>query len=185
MELIEAVYTRHSINTVKPDAVPREMVEQLLAAAVQAPNHYHVRPWRFVVLSGAGLGRLGDVMAQSLKKKNPDLPEEALAKEREKALRAPLMIVVGVDKPADPRVIDAENHSAAAAATQNLLLAAHALGLGAKWRTGPAAYDEDVKRFLGFEPDQEIIAMLYIGYPDRDYPVPERESFADRTTWIE
>ncbi len=185
MELIEAIFTRHSVDKLLPDAVPQEVIEQLLAAAVQAPNHYRVRPWRFVVLRGEALGRLGDVMAQVLKKRIPEAPDAALVKEREKALRAPLMIVVGVEKPADERVIEAENHSAAAAAAQNLILAAHALGLGAKWRTGQTAYDEDIKQFLGFEPDQQIVAMLYIGYPEKETPVPPREDFADRTLWME
>ncbi len=185
MELMEAVFTRHSVDKVRPDPVPRDLVEQLLSAAVQAPNHYKVRPWRFVVLSGEALERLGEKMAQALKKRNPEAPEATLVKESEKALRAPLMIVVGVDKPADERVIEAENHSAAAAAAQNILLAAHALGLGAKWRTGPPAYDEDIKRFLGFEADQQIVAMLYIGYPEKETPVPVRESFADRTVWMD
>ncbi|MEO5887928.1 MAG: nitroreductase family protein, partial [Anaerolineales bacterium] len=49
MEVFEAIYHRHSQKKVKPDALPRALIEKLLDAAVQAPNHYKVRPWRFVV----------------------------------------------------------------------------------------------------------------------------------------
>jgi nitroreductase len=52
------------------------------------------------------------------------------------------------------------------------------------WRTGPAARDPEVKKFLGFEPDQELIGFIYIGYPDLMLPVVERLSFEDRTTWL-
>ena len=52
MELFEAIYGRRSVGKVKPDALPREVVEKLLSAAAQAPNHYKVSPWRFVVLTG-------------------------------------------------------------------------------------------------------------------------------------
>jgi len=58
MDLMEAIYNRHSIPKVKPDPIPHELVEKLLAAAVQAPNHHRVRPWRFVILTGAARHRL-------------------------------------------------------------------------------------------------------------------------------
>ena len=64
MELLTAIHTRHSIPRVRPDPVPQALVERLLAAAVQAPNHHHNRPWRFVVLSGAARERLGEAMAR-------------------------------------------------------------------------------------------------------------------------
>jgi nitroreductase len=73
---------------------------------------------------------------------------------------------------------------ATAAACQNLLLAAHDLGLAAKWRTGDPAFDPQVKQFLGFEPDQHLIAFLYIGYPEQESDPIERTSFEDRTVWM-
>jgi len=185
MELFEAIYTRQSIGKVKPDPVPRELIEKMLAAAVQAPNHYHVRPWRFVVLTGAGRERLGEVMAQSARKRNPDAREEALAAERAKPLRSPALIAVGVDKPGGPKVVEVENICAAAAATHNLLLAARALGLVTYWRTGPAATDPDVKAFLGFAPDQHIIGFIYVGYPFAEPGQVQRPGPEDRTVWME
>jgi nitroreductase len=185
MDTLETILTRHSIAKVKPDPVAHETIEKLLQAAVQAPNHYRVRPWRFVVLTGKSREALGEVMALSLKRKNPDMPEAGLELERAKPLRAPVLIAVGVDKPVDPRVLEIENICAAAAAAENLLLAAHAVGLGAMWRTGPAARDPEVKKFLGFEPDQQIISFIYIGYPDLAAPLAERPSYEDRTIWMD
>jgi nitroreductase len=186
---LDAIHTRQSISRVKPDPVPRETIEKLLSAAVQAPNHYKVRPWRFVVMTGSSRERLGEVMAQAFLDKFPDLPPDvqakALEKERSKPLRSPVLIAVGVDKPVESKVVEIENVCATAAACQNLLLAAHALGLAAKWRTGDPARDSKVKRFLGFEPDQHLIAFLYIGYPEREAEPFERPSFEDRTVWMD
>ena len=100
-------------------------------------------------------------------------------------LRAPVVIAVGVDKPAEAKVLEIENVCAAAAATQNLLLAAHALGLGAKWRTDIWARDAKVKEFLGFDADQLIIGFIYLGYPEFESEPMPRPSFEDRTVWIE
>ena len=185
MDAMEAILTRHSVAKVKPDPIPRELIEKLLHAAVQAPNHYRVRPWRFVVMTGKSREALGEVMAQSLKKHNPDLPDSGLDIERAKPLRAPVLIAVAVDKPTEPKVLEIENMCAVAAAVENLLLAANGEGLGAMWRTGPAARDPEVKKFLGFEPDQELLSFVYIGYPDLSLPLVERPSYEDRTTWLE
>ena len=185
MELFDAIYSRQSLTNLRPDPVPRDLIEKLLSAAVQAPNHYRVRPWRFVVLSGQARERLGDVLAESLHKRIPAATPSALDAVRARPLRSPLLIVVGVDLPADNRVIEVENICATAAAAENLLLAANALGLAAKWRTGDAAYDPDVKAFLGFEPDQHVIAFIYIGFPEGDPPEAARPSFEDRTVWMD
>lgn len=185
MGIMEAIQTRQSIGKVKPDPVPRELIEKLLSAAVQAPNHYKVRPWRFVVLTGAARERLGEVLVDSLQAEHPEFPPEAFEKQRGIPLRSPVLIAVGVDKPAETKVIEIENICAAAAAVENLLLAAHAEGLGAKWRTGSPAADPKVKQFLGFEPDQHLIAFIYLGYPEFEPPPVERPSFEDRTIWME
>lgn len=189
METIQAIHTRQSIKKIKSDPVPHKVIEKLLSAAVQAPNHYKVRPWRFVVLTGEARKKLGEVMAQAFLEKFPDLPSDkeaiALEKERSKPLRSPVLIAVGVDKPVESKVIEIENVCATAAACQNLLLAAHDLGLAAKWRTGDPARDAKIKQFLGFEPDQHLIAFLYIGYPEFDPEPVERPSFEDRITWME
>jgi nitroreductase len=185
MELFEAIYTRMSIGKVQARPVPRELIEKMLEAGGQAPNHHKVQPWRFVVLTGAARQRLGEVMGRSLLKRQPEVLAEVLAQERAKPLRAPVLIAVGVDPPSGPKIVEIENVCAAAAATQNMLLAAHALGLAAQWRTGAAATDPDVKEFLGLAPDQHLISFVYVGYAVVP-PQPYRRPLAtDRTVWME
>jgi nitroreductase len=185
VDCLDAIQTRHSIPKVKPDSVSRDLIVRLLDAAVQAPNHHHTRPWRFVVLTGSARARLGEVMTQSLRKQKGELPDSALDVERAKPLRAPVLIAVAVEKSMDPRVLEIEDLCACAAAVENLLLAAHALGLGAMWRTGSAARDPRVKQFLGLAPDWPLIGFIYIGYPDTQPDFPARPSAQDRTSWLE
>ena len=186
MDTIEAIFSRHSNSNLRPDPVPVELVEQLLSAAVQAPNHFKVRPWRFVVLTGKARERLGDLFAELLSEAQPDLPPAGLEKERAKPLRAPLLIAVGVDRPEEARVSELENICAAAAACENILLAAHALGMEGIWRSGAPVTNERVKSFLGLDPAQHLIAFLYLGYPaDVAHVDAERQSFVDRTVWME
>jgi nitroreductase len=185
VEVLEAIHTRQSIGQVKPDPVPRELIEKMLSAAVQAPNHYKVRPWRFAVMTGAARERLGEAMAQSTKASRPDATEDDLQKDRLKPLRAPVVIAVAVDKPGLSKAKELENVCAAAAAVQNLLLAAHALGLAAMWRTGPSATDPAIKKFFGWEADQHLIGFIYIGYPQSEPTPSMRPSFEDRTAWLE
>ncbi len=106
MDALENIFTRHSVPKVRPDPVPHELIEKLLAAAVQAPNHFRIRPWLFIVLTGEARTRLGEVMAQSYQKRNPDSLESELNRERARPLRAPVLIIVAAEKADAPKVIE-------------------------------------------------------------------------------
>jgi nitroreductase len=185
VDTLTAIFSRRSESKLKPDAVPRDIIERLLEAAVQAPNHHRVRPWRFFIIQGDARQRLGGVMAASLLRRKPDVDPAILDNERVKPLRAPLIIAVAVDRPVEPKVREIENIAAVSAAIQNLLLAAHHLGLAGIWRTGDAAYDPGVKAFFGLEADQTLLAFVYLGYLLVERKTEERLSYQDRTTWME
>ncbi len=185
MDTIEAIHRRQSIKRFSTRPVEKDKIVQLLDAGAQAPNHHKVRPWRFVVIEGAARERLGEVMAEVFRRKFPSVPPEGLQKERAKPLRSPVIIAVGVDEPSESKVLEVENICAAAAACENVLLAAEAIGLGAHWRTGDAARDPDIKRFLGFGENQLLIAFLYVGYPEMELPPPTRPGSQDRTRWLD
>ena len=185
MEVFDALYSRQSIPKVRPDPLPRELIERLLNAAAQAPNHHRNRPWRFIVLSGQARQRLGEIAAQALARRDPNATTAALDSERKKPLRAPVIIAVAIDLPDQPKISEIENICAGSAAVENLLLAAQAEGLGAVWRTGAAVLDADVKVFLGLQPAQHLIALVYLGYPDGEIGLPQRPDYHDRTIWME
>jgi nitroreductase len=185
MDTFEAINNRYSVSKVKADSLPRDVIGKLLDAGNRAPNHYKVRPWRFFVLTGNGRNKLGDVMSASQRDRQPDLPQEALDKTRALPLRAPVVIAVGVDKPVETKVLELENYAAVSAACQNILLAAHALGLGAIWRTGDWSRDAKVKEFFGLTVDQQIAGFIYVGYPETAGEPAPRPSFEDRTVWMD
>jgi nitroreductase len=105
------------------------------------------------------------VLADALRGREPAVADAALAKERAKPLRAPLVVVVAAKIREHRGVPPVEQIVAAGAAAQNMLVAAHALGYGGFWRTGAAAYDEHVKRALGLAGEDAIVGFLYLGTP--------------------
>jgi nitroreductase len=187
--ILQALRERRSMGRVRPEAPPRAQIEQIIAAAGWAPNHYRTAPWRFIVVTGAARERLGGVMAASLAAtlENPDDPEarQLIERERRKPLRAPILIAVAAVPSEAPKVIEIEEIAATAAAVENMLLAAQALGLGAMWRTGRPAYDPEVKRFLGLPDHSHVLALVYVGYPDMASVPENRQDALQQTTWLE
>ena len=86
-----------------------------------------------------------------------------LARERGKALRAPLIVVVVARIQSGSKIPEVEQIVSAGAAAQNIMLAAHALGYGAMWKTGEPAYDLRVKEALGLQASDAIVGFLYLG----------------------
>lgn len=166
--VIDALRNRRSAGVVRPERPTRDEIAHVIEAAAWAPNHHKTEPWRFVVLAGSERERLGDVMANSLHSRlDPDTDETPILIERErrKPLRAPVIIAVWVCPATSPKVVPEEEMMATAAAVHSMLLAAEAHGLAAMWRTGPAARDPAVKRFLDIPEDATIAAFIYLGYP--------------------
>ena len=170
--LIAAIASRRSLGRVRPDPVPRALVEELLEAAVRAPNHHLTAPWRFVVLAGAARRALGEAHAAAVARADPGLSAAAREKEAGRLERAPVVIVcVAAGEGADP-VTRREDRDAVAAGVQNLLLAAHARGLGAMWRTGAMVDEPEVRAHLGLADGAEIVGFVYLGWPWDDVPGP-------------
>jgi nitroreductase len=162
MDLLSGIETRATAVKLTEPGPTREHLEQIVRAGVRAPDHGRLRPWRFVVLEGAARNKLGDLMANMLLAKFPQSTPEQLEGERRKALRAPT-IVVAAAKITPGKIPEIEQICAVTAAVQNMQLAAHALGYGAMWKTGAAAYDRTVKTALGLAPEDHIVSFLYLG----------------------
>jgi nitroreductase len=163
MEAIEAMMTRISpIQLIEPGP-SADQLQTILATGARAPDHGMMKPWRFVVIEGESRKRFGELMAQSLLRREPDSPPTKLDGERAKAMRAPTIIIVAAAVKESPKVPDIEQIVAVGAASQNILIAAHALGLGGFWRTGPIAYDDDVKVALGLNKSDTIVGIMYLG----------------------
>ncbi len=130
---------------------------------MRAPDHGRLRPWHFVVVPTEKRERLGEIMANSLRRREPGASADMLQRERDKALRAPLIVVVAARIQKGHKIPESEQFASTAAAAQNIMLAAHAQGYGAMWKTGAPAYDAGVKLALGLTSEDEIVGFLYLG----------------------
>ncbi len=161
----------------------RAELERILLAGAKAPDHGKLAPWRFVVLEGAGREVLANTMAGSLQGRMPEASAAQLDAERQKPLRAPTIIVVAAHPIRGHKVPEHEQTHAVAAAVQNMFLAAHALGYGVMWKTGEAARDPAVKRALGLEDGDEIVAFLYLGTNAAPGPI-RTASLEGKVRWL-
>ena len=165
MDIQTAILGRVSCPRLDAPGPSAEQLQQLLTAAVRAPDHGLLRPWRFIVVEGDQRARLGEMLAQCCQQDQPDLNEAQLEKLRQAPLRAPTMLIVVAEISAPHKVSAIDQIMACAAAVQNLLLSAHAIGVGAMWRTGAPALSPTLKTRLGFRPEDEIVGFIYLGTP--------------------
>jgi len=163
MDALEALNTRSTAKTYGDTAPSKEHLAIVLHAAVRAPDHGRLRPWRFMLVEGDQRRRLGELLAASALRRTPGLSGGDLQRERDKAMRAPLIIIVACRIVPGTKVPAIEQLLAAGSAAQNTLLALHSLGYAAAWKTGEAAYDSEVKRALGFAADDHIVGFIYTG----------------------
>ncbi|MDH4562626.1 nitroreductase family protein [Pseudomonas sp. BN411] len=163
MEALDALLNRVSLARLQepaPDAAQREV---LFRAALRAPDHGYLRPWRFLSIEGAAREKLGELFVSAVLAKDPQAPEAATTKARNMPMRAPLMVVVIAKLQAGHKVPEVEQLLSAGCAAHSILLAAHAQGLGAIWRTGDMAYDLTVAAGLGLAENERVVGFLYLG----------------------
>jgi nitroreductase len=175
MQAIDLLLTRRSARTLAEPAPDAASLELILASAVRAPDHGRLRPWRFVVVREAARAHLGALLAAHLKREHAQVSPQILERERSKAFRAPLIVVVGAHVNSAVKIPVIEQVLAAGAAAEAMMLAAVALGFNAMWKTGAAAYDDMVKQALGFEPHDAIVGFLYLG-TEAGPPAPDAPS---------
>jgi nitroreductase len=165
MEALDVLLNRVSVPRLidpAPDAAQREI---LLGAAMRSPDHGQLRPYRFITVEGQARERMGELLVQALESSGVEATQQALDKARLGPLRAPLIMVVVARLQDHFKVPRKEQLITAGCAAHGVLLAAHALGLGAVWRTGELCYSPVVAKGLGLNADEEIIAFLYLGTP--------------------
>jgi nitroreductase len=163
MDAIEALNSRNTAKTYGDTPPSKDHLATVLQAAVRAPDHGRLRPWRFMLIEGNQRRKFGELLAASAARRVPGLSEGDLQRERDKAQRAPLIIVVACRVVPGTKIPVIEQILAAGAAAQNILLSLHALGYAAAWKTGDAAYDVEVKKALGFAADDHIVGFIYTG----------------------
>lgn len=178
MDALEAIRTRRSLRQLADRAVPRDLVDEALRMALLAPAPHHTRPWRYVVVSPEGRESLATAMGAAWRTDlerdgHPQvLIEKLLAKSRRQIMSAPALILSCLtheglrDWPDERRARNewAMAQQSAGAGMQNLMLAAHALGLASYWISAPLFAPEVVRRALELPDDYVAQAFVVLGY---------------------
>ena len=163
LKALEALHSRTSSPRLCDPAPNHEQLDSMFRAALRAADHGLLRPWRFLLIRGEARNRLGDLFVEAAIHENSEISEAQREKLRKKPLRAPLIVVTISSPQPHPKVPEFEQDLSAAAATQNMINAAYAVGVGAMWRSGSPAFQDIVHHGLGLQGNEKIIGFLYLG----------------------
>jgi len=210
LDTYEATLHRRSIRKYLKDPVPLELIRKIMTAALWAPSGGNSQPWRFYVATGSKRDELINALIEASGPDAPTAEEynklvESVEKERAALLgksgsagsgvgelskdrakfarfgslrfyEAPVAIIV-----ATPKRMGQGSHQSIGAAVQNILLAAHAEGLGTCWLGMPLAYRDKIIEVLNIPEDEDLVTSIALGYPDKESAITRfvmpRESF--------
>ncbi len=199
--LIDTIIQRRSVRKFQDRSVPTETLRAILEAAAYAPSAHNAQPWRFIVIAEREqkinlAKKMAQVWLDKLEKDNVPKNNRLATVNRsiDRFTAAPVLVVAcltleDMDTYPDVERQQAERDLAVqslAAATQTLLLAAHANGLGACWYCAPIFCKTAVRKALKIPSDVEPQALITIGYPDETPKVPQRnplETFVFKCNW--
>lgn len=160
-----------------PDAAQLELI---FGAAAAAPDHGELVPWRFIVIPAEARASLADVFAASLQERDRAATPEQVEQAREKAFRAPLLMLAVVDVgPPGDEIPAAERYVSAGCAIQNMLLMATSLGFGSSLTSGKALGSQGLRELFSLREAEQAVCFLSIGTaasrkPRRQRPEPSR-----------
>jgi nitroreductase len=186
-----AIATRRSLRQFRADPIPREVIQRLLVAAVQAPNHRRTQPWRFFVVDEHGPVRDGlrDLAREVALGRANQIDDGALARAESKVREmtdTPVLLIVYA-MPGRDSMETQENYAAVCCGVQNILLAATEEGVAVGWSTGGVcSQPERVAELVGADASWQLAALLYVGMPDETkQPAVVRRAAPDSfTAWL-
>lgn len=188
MDIFEAIKGRRTVHDFLPDPIPESQVEAMLEAAIWAPNHKLTNPWEFYVVSGKTKERLAQLRGRLKAAKGGDPESPQARRSYENAYRelatVPWAILVCQRLDPDPARAH-EDLLAVGCAIQNLMLAAHGMGIGTYWGTGPLLNHPETFQALGVPEGRRGIGIVFVGRPARPLEPPAREPLSEHVRWVE
>jgi nitroreductase len=168
------------------EKVDDSVIRQLLENANWAPTHKLTEPWRFKVFCEEGLKSFAEKQAKNYYDKNFG-SDKYLDKKYQKLLTSPLkcshLISIGMHLVQEGSVPEVEETSAVACAVQNILLSAHAYGLGGYWSTGGLTNVDSAKPFFDLEEDDKLLGFIYLGVIDKNPGIGKRRPIENKVSW--
>ncbi len=140
-----------------------QTLKTILSIATRVPDHRRVEPFRFIIFANDGREKAGEVLANVYEQTNKGANKEIIARERNRFLRAPVVIGVISSTTLEHRTPEWEQVLTAGAVCQNMLLAACAYGFASQWLTEWYAYDATVLAAFGLRENEKIAGFIYMG----------------------
>jgi len=159
-------------------------LRQIFELAMHAPDHGRLRPYRFITIRGEARHALAEVFADAVQKRDPEVTQAYLKKQKDKPLRSPLIVVVVACLIDNPKIPEIEQMLSAGTAAHGILLASKAMGFGSIWLTGENAYDSSVCASLGLDLNEKIVGFIYLGTETSAIPhLPKPDLDEKITEW--
>jgi nitroreductase len=186
--LSKIISDRHTtkVNFMNGNKIPDDQVLQLIKLADFAPTHGRTEPWRFIIYKGSALDKFAKDHGTLYWENTP--PDKRLAEKKRNleyvGEKASHLVIVYMKRTAHTKIPRDEEYAATAAAVQNILLGAEAMGLAAIWNTGGMALHESMKQYLQLESEDTIVAFLYLGYSsEQQARLTRRIPIAQKVEW--
>ncbi len=181
---IDYLFNRRSVKHVQAPGPSDEHLAQIFRAAMSAPDHGRLRPWRFTLIRGQAVQQLGELAIGSIKRAGLPLTTQKEASTRDWLQKVPLLVALACRMDTrNTKIPEDERMLATGAAVTNMLNAAHMLGYGAYWSTGLGTYVEEVTEALGYDAlEYRFLGYLAIGTPIAPSEAPERPDYRDFVT---
>jgi nitroreductase len=186
-EITEIIKNRRTIypQFYSSRKVHKEIIEHLLQNATWAPTHGMTQPWRFKVFTGESRKKLSDALSMLYKQLTPteNFREDKFAKMQARPFQASAVIVAYMKRGDNPKIPEIEEISSVACAIQNLCLTATAYGIGSFWSTPKIIYTKEMNDFLKISDEDKCMGIIYLGYPNDEWPKGQRKPIEYLTEW--
>ena len=186
-EITEIIKNRRTIypQFYSSRKVHKEIIEHLLQNATWAPTHGMTQPWRFKVFTEESRKTLSDKLSMLYKELTPieNFREDKFAKMQARPFQASAVIVAYMKRGENPKIPEIEEISSVACAIQNLCLTATAYGIGSFWSTPKIIYTKEMNDFLKISDEDKCMGIIYLGYPNDEWPKGQRKPIEYLTEW--
>ncbi|WP_277977453.1 NAD(P)H nitroreductase [Pantoea endophytica] len=163
MDALELLVNRRSASRLAEPAPAGDTLQNILHAAMRAPDHGTLQPWRFIIVENEGRERFANLLEQAARDSN--LEQKAIDKAASAPFRAPMIITVVAHCEENAKVPQWEQLASASCAVMAMQMAAVAQGFNGIWRSGPWTEHPSVREAFGCREQDAIVGFLYLGTP--------------------